>query len=177
MPSTHTLRRLGAFLVSLAVLVAGPPARADEPKSDPGPAPEGIVLVSVGGVGMGAGLGVMLAGALSNVSFVPGGSGCEQYREARAVNDCRRRHDDETARDDAKASVKIRNGAIVTGIGGVVLGLGVMILVSSMRPATRKEPTPTAGVEVRIFPDVAGVERAQPAAGLAVEMPLVGGTF
>lgn len=173
--------RCFAPLAALAFVLVSTAARADEvtpKKTDPGPPPEGVVLASVGGVGMGVGLGLMVVGALSNVSVVPGGSGCEQYREAAAVNDCRVRYDAERARDEARASTKVRNGAIVTGIGGVALLLGVVILVSSVKPEVRKAPASTGGLQVKLLPDVAqGEGTPRPGAGLAVEMPLVGGTF
>ena len=166
------------FVVTFLLFAAN--AHADEPTKEPEPSapPEGVLLTTVGGVGMAVGLGVMVAGALSNVSFVPSGSGCDQYREAAAVNDCRARYDAKRARDEASASAKVRNGAIVTGLGSVVLALGVVILVSSMKPEVRKAPAPSGGLQVKLLPDLArGEISPPPPAGLAVEMPLVGGTF
>lgn len=182
MSSSHSFRSsvpLASVVFFLLFLLASADARADEatPKeANPGPPVEGVVLTSVGGLGMAVGLGVMVTGAFSNFSVVPSGSGCEQYRQADAVNDCRKRYDAEVARDEARASSKVRNGAIVTGIGGVVLALGVVILVSSMKPEVRKAPPSRAGVQVELLPNLARMETSRPA-GLAVEMPLVGGTF
>ena len=169
------------FLSVLLVLVLARPAHAGDPtpphRNEPrNTSTEGIVIASVGGMGMGIGLGVMVAGALSNLSFQWGGTGCEQERSADGVSACRQRHDAERARDRARAETRVRNGAIVTAAGAVVLALGVAVIVASQKPDLRREP-PRAGV--RLFPVLTTMEQSPRVTSdtLALEVPLVGGRF